>query len=311
MTTLQTARKYEEPLTGEVEPAPYDYATMFKAEGFFARQQNKKRFTLLKGLDGKLRRMLRPGERVFFLTSGTTVTIVEHFFVGWMANYLNMRALVFTTERVLLVQIDAGKKKAKELVAQIPYTALASVKSTWTGNCRIKLMDRSEHNFVNVPKGDRKFLADFLADLVQGTAAPFGTNRPAGIENLCPHCFTHVPAHPPACPSCAGGFKSPKKAGLLSLAFPGLGDWYLGHRGFAVIKILSSGFLWLILIIAPLLTLAGPGKPALNAEYWVTAILLVLAAHLVDAVMTHYFARKGHHPGKLPSSLPPLVPARG
>ena len=34
MITLKSARKYEELLTGDVEPAPYDYATLFKAEGF-------------------------------------------------------------------------------------------------------------------------------------------------------------------------------------------------------------------------------------------------------------------------------------
>jgi hypothetical protein len=285
---------------------------MFKADGFFARQHAKKRLVLLKGLDAKLRRVLRTGERVYFLTSGTTVTLAEHFFVGWMANYLNMRALVFTTERILLVQIDGGKKKAKDLVAQIPYTSLASVKSTWTGSCRIKLMDRSQYNFINVPKGDRKFIAEFLADIVQGTAAPFGNARPAGVENLCPHCFVHVPAHPPACPACTGGFKSPKKAGLLSLVFPGLGDWYLGHRGFAVMEMLSSGLLWLVLVISPLLAPKDPKLPPLDAGYWGTVAVILLFTHGIDATMTHHFARKGHHPDKTPpnlANLPPLVSA--
>jgi hypothetical protein len=313
MITLQSARKYEELLTGEVEPAPYEYATMFKADGFFARQHAKKRFVLLKGLDAKLRRILRAGERVFYVTSGTTVTIAEHFFVGWMANYLNMRALVFTTERVLLIQIDGGKKKAGELVAQIPYTSLASVKSTWSGACRIKLMDRSEHHFVSVPKADRKFIADFLADIVQGTAAPFGGGaRPTGLEHLCPHCFVHVPGHPGACPACTGAFKSPNRAGLLSFIFPGVGDWYLGHRGFAVMEMLSSGFLWLVLVITPLLAPADP-EHSINAGYWGTVGLILFAAHGLDAVMTRHFALKGHHPhGPAPAGgMPPLVsPAR-
>ncbi len=314
MITLQSARKYEDLLSGEVELAPYEYATMFKADGFFARQRAKRRLVLLKGLDAKLRRILRSGERVFYVTSGTTVTIAEHFFVGWMASYLNMRALVFTTERVLLVQIDGGKKKAGELVAQIPYTSLASVKSTWSGACRIKLMDRTEHHFVSVPKADRKFIADFLADIVQGTAAPFANvARPGGLELLCPHCFVPVPGRPAACPACGGGFKSAKRAALMSLVFPGTGNWYLGHRVFGLMEIIITCFWWLGLVVSPLLLASDPAAPTppLAAEYWQSVVLLLLVGHGIDALVTFNFAKKGHYPGKHPVNLPPLVaPAR-
>jgi len=310
MITLQSARKYEELLSGEVEASPYDYATLFKADGYLARQRAKARFKLLKVLDAKLRRVLRPDERVYFVTSGSTMSVSEHFFVGWLAYYLNMRALVFTTDRVLLLQINGGKKKVRHLVAQIPNTALASVKSTWSGSCRIKLMDKRELNFVYVPRGDRKFLAEFLSGIVQGTAAPFTTQQPHGVDNLCPHCFVHVPGFPLACPKCTGRFKSAKKAALLSLAFPGLGHWYLGDRGFAVFETLGGGFFWLSLVIGPLLPSPDPTQPRPDAGYWITAAILIGLMHSIDAVMTHHFARKGHHPdGKAPepAGLPPVI----
>lgn len=305
---VQTAKRFEDLLTGPAEAGPYDYAMMFKADGFFAKQRSKTRFKLLKGIDAKLRRILRPGERVFFMTPGTTVSIGEQLFVGWVAHYLNLRALVFTTDRVLLLAISSSYKAGK-LVSQIPYSAIASVKATWSGTCRVKLLNKQTFDFQRVPKADRKFLAEFLSDIVKGTNAPF--QRVQGLEHLCPHCYTMVPAHPAACPSCAGAFKLPNKAGWLSFIFPGVGDWYLGHRGFAVMEMISSGFLWLLLVIAPILASGDPEFQAPNAEYWGTVCVILLAGHGLDAVMTRHFALKGHHPhGPAPAvAEPPPLPA--
>lgn len=294
MTTVQAAKRYEELLGSDAAPAPYDYGLLFKADGFFARRRSRTRFKLLQGIDARLRRILRPAERVYFLTSGTTVTVAEHFFVGWAAHYINLRALVFTTERVLLLQID-GRKRAHGLVSQLPYANVQQVKATWNGYCQIKLVDGTAYNFLSVPKADRKYLAEFLGDIVKANAAA-ASPAAGGLEHLCPHCFVPVPAHPPGCPACNGRFKSPRQAALRSLLFPGLGDWYLGHRGFAVLELLGSGLMWFALVIAPLIGPPDPELGAPNAGYWVTVGLFIALAHGIDAVMTRHFALKGHHP---------------
>ncbi len=304
---LSAARRYEDLLSGEVEASPYDYAVLFKADGFFARRRAKTRFKLLQSIDPKLTEILRPQERVYWITTGTTVSIAEHFFVGWAAGVLNRRSLIFTTERVLLLEIDV-RTRPRKLVSQIPYAGIASVKSTWNGMCRIKLVNGRTYSFQGVPKADRKFLAEFLAGIVQGTNAPF--QRTLGIEHLCPYCFVSVPGHPPRCTACAGEFKSPKKAGLLSLLFPGVGDWYLGHRGFALLEMFGLGCLWFALVIAPLTAPPDPELGSLEPEYWITAGIILAVAHGIDAMMTHHFARKGHYPhGKPPviPGAPPLV----
>jgi len=305
---LQTAKRYEDLLTGTVDPSPFDYTVMFKAEGYFARRRAKIRFKLLKAIERKLLGILRPQERIYWVTTGTTVTLGEQFFVGWIAYYLNRRALVFTTERVLLLEISRSDKPG-HLVSQIPYTAIASVKSTWNGMCRVKLLNKRTYNFQSVPGADRKFLAEFLAGITQGTNAPF--QRIQGLEHLCPHCYVQVAAHPPACPSCTGGFKSARKAAVMSFIFPGTGNWYLGHRGFAVMEILGTCFTWLILVIAPLLVPDDdPTIEPLAPEYWMTVAVLLLIGHSIDALTTYNFACKGHYPHGAASSQPPrIVPA--
>jgi len=89
----------------------------------------------------------------FYVTWGTTHSPAEQFFTGWIARALNMRAPIFTTERVLLVQINPAKAKVGKLVAQIPYTAIAHVGTTWLGACRIKLMYNRLITFLRMPKG--------------------------------------------------------------------------------------------------------------------------------------------------------------
>src|SRR5665213_2292907 len=134
MTTVESAQDYEELLGASVAASPYEYSTLFKADGFMGRQRCKKRLKLLKGIDFKLRHILERGERVHFVTSGTTISVGERFFVGWLAYYRNRRALVFTSRRILLLHINA-RHRPLELVAQLPYATIASVKPSWNGGC--------------------------------------------------------------------------------------------------------------------------------------------------------------------------------
>ena len=49
---------------------------------------------------------------------------------------------------------------------------------------------------------------------------------------------------PERCSQCAQAFKSGRRAGWLSLAFPGLGDLYLGHRWLGVTEMFGATVAW-------------------------------------------------------------------
>lgn len=301
MITLQTARRYEELLGENVALSSYDYAALFEAKGWMARRRAKNRFKLLQKLDAKLTRVLRPGERVYFVSVGSLNGRGEQFFAGWAAYYINLRALIFTTERVILMQIG-GNKKPRELVSELPYPAIREVKATWTGFCEVVLANGKKHRFSGMPKADRTFLRDFLTSVI-GEAEHSDTfdGRPDGLVHLCPHCFTSVPAWPVSCGACGGGIKSARTAALLSLVFPGLGDWYLGHRGLAAMEMMGTAGLWFLFVVAPLLGIEVEGEVATVDEgHWIAAGVVLGATHLIDSAVTHCFARKGHHPGKAP-----------
>jgi hypothetical protein len=300
MTTLKDARRYEELLGDNVADSPYEYAMLFEAKGWFAKRRAKERFKLMQKIDAKLARVLRPGERVYFVTKGSLASTAEQLFAGQaVAYYINLRAMVFTTERVILMQIGSNLKP-RELVSELPYTSILKVKATWSGMCEVQLANKKKHRFSGMPKADRKYLGKFLSGVVtESSGAAVPDKKSDGMAHLCPHCFTHVPAWPLVCGGCGGGIKSARKAALLSLAFPGLGDWYLGHRFFAVAEMIGTAFLWLVLVIGPLLG-AKPPEDAerISGGYWLFVAVIVGGAHLIDSAVTHSFARKGHHPAK-------------
>ncbi len=305
MITLQTARRYEDLLGEDVAMSSYDYATLFEGKGWFARRRAKARFKLLQKLDAKLTRVLHPEERVYFVSVGSLSSSVEQFFAGWAAYCINLRALIFTTERVILMQVG-GNKKPRELVSELSYTSIREVKATWSGFCEVVLANGKKHRFSGMPKVDRKFLRDFLKDVVAGGGKAGSLGRKSdGLVHLCPHCFTGVPAWPVSCGDCGGGIKSARTAALLSLVFPGLGDCYLGHRGLAVMEMVGTGFLWLVFVVLPLLGVApeGEAEAPIDDAHWIVTAVILGATHLIDSAVTHCFARKGHHPGKPPLAV--------
>lgn len=298
MNTLQNTKRYEALLGTDVEAAPYEFALLFKADGWLARGRAKNRYKLLKAIDPKLRKMLHQDERVYFATSGTTANAAEQFFSGAaMSQAINRRALVFTTERVLLLQIDS-KKRPRELVSQITYASIAEVKATWNGYCQLRFHNKSKLNFIGVPKADRKQLAGLLGDMLKAGEAPTSAVSGLALEHLCPHCFVPVPGHPESCPHCQGRFKLARTAMLRSLLFPGLGDLYLGHRAFAGLEMLGAAIFWYVMVVAPLAGIADENGKVTQTDtvYWGIAALMIAGMHGLDAIMTRQFALKGHHP---------------
>jgi hypothetical protein len=78
----------------------------------------------------------------------------------------------------------------------------------------------------------------------------------------------------------------------LSFLFPGMGDLYLGHRGFAALELTVAACFWLALLALALDPSLGPGA------FYLTAGLVVLFMHGADAIATRHIARGGLYPAR-------------
>lgn len=280
---VQRARGYED-LLKVGEDGPYVFSQMFDTEGWRARSRAKRRFKLLRRIDPALRPMLRDGERVFFVSRGVAhPSVLEWYFLGAALYYMNQRAIVLTNQRILLLQID-WRMRPKAMRNQIDYASIAGFKNTVLGNTRISFHSGGHVLLTGLPRADRKWLArTFDRMLGKLDAAPARTE----LEHLCPQCFWPVREQSASCPACARPFKSPRRAALLSLVFPGAGDLYLGHNAFAYLELLGATGIWL--------GAAALGfDPSVGVlEGIVLVCFIVVFAHGFDAFTTHRIAKKG------------------
>jgi hypothetical protein len=144
--------------------------------------------------------------------------------------------------------------------------------------------------------GVKRTEARQLRGLLDSTATKKG-----GWQNLCPRCFTATDGAPLACEKCGEVFKSPKKAALRSLLFPGLGDFYLGYHKYATLEIIGATLLWALFLSTLVRAVMAKGLEGAL----VAAPLLALLAfiHIGDALLTQAKAKTGLHSqdGTLPT----------
>lgn len=296
MMNIADARRFQELLEWQDHGLPYHFDKIFPTEGWGAKSLCKRKLKLLQKTDSVIRAMLEEGEEVLYITSGVQTSFAESYFLGWLMYLINRRAFVFTSRRILLIQIKTSDKPSV-LRAEIAYAALSEMKGTGLGSFQVKFNNRRKLIFTSIPRKDRKLLAEMVAFIREGVVTEPDTTH--DVQNLCPSCFAKVYGFPPACSECSVPFKSPGKAGWLSFIFPGLGDFYLGqHRFFACIELCFTLFIWAAIVLPLLFGVGGDEAGGSRGEGLIAALVIVIFVHGVDALGVRHVARKGIYPGK-------------
>ncbi len=291
---LDTIKTPAELLAIDDQEPKYSFAEFIKQGTFSERRLAKKKLKLLKAIDPAVRAITDDDEQVFYVTSGLRVSSFEQLFIGWISYYYNLMAFVFTTKRVLLIHLKGNKRGT--YLGSLEYVDIRQVKASFTGNFFLKLLNGKTVLFTRIPKADRVFVRDFVNALLDPAARK--DKRAPGIRHLCPSCFSELLRVPAACPECRSAFKQPRKAALLSLLLPGLGDLYSGHKFLGAMEMMVMLFVWTGFIAEAVESLRAGESMA----YALTPLLvLFIFVHPLDAIKAHYLTNKG---------LLPLTPVR-
>jgi len=257
------------------------------------RRRDRKRAEMLRKAEPVLRRVLNPMEVVRFATNGVRQLTWWLLTAGSMNPFANRTTLVLTDRRVLLIHTDS-KQRPRMFANQLP---LERIRSTSGRNSYIFIRSGREQLMFH---GVKRSEARVLKSLLDSTATKDG-----GWQQLCPQCFAATDDAPPRCARCGEEFKSPKKAALRSLIFPGLGDFYLGYRKYAVLEVLGASLLWALFLstFIPAVTRRGIDGVLVAGPIFA----LVAFIHIGDALLTGAKARTGLHSkdGKLPTGFEP------
>lgn len=274
-------------LFDELGDHPYYYPQIFtKTEGWGAKGAIKNKVALLKKLEPLFEKLLFPGEEVRFVTRGTYCSFAEQYFLGWMAYMINQTVFLYTNYRIVMMNSNS-QGKPLQMKWHIPYDQIAkfSAGGFFSVSTVFKLKDRKKLTFSGTPKADRKELKEFVTDMVsRAESEEFHMPHFQGRDNLCPECFQPVEPGAPKCAKCEEEFIKPSRPALMSLALPCLGDFYMGHYGLACVEILGYLVTWGVFFA--LMADEGP-----KAAVFVLPFLV--AAHVVDSLLTLHMAKKG------------------
>ncbi|MGB5695323.1 MAG: hypothetical protein WBM46_06725 [Polyangiales bacterium] len=252
-------------------------------------RRDRKRAEMLHKAEPVLRRVLHPLEVVRFATNGVRQLTWWLLTAGSMNPFANRTTLVLTDRRVLLIHTDS-KQRPRMFANQLP---LDRIRATSGRNSYIFIRTGREQLMFH---GVKRSEARQLRGLLESTAINRG-----GWQNLCPHCFTAIEGAPPTCENCGEKFKSPRKAALRSLFFPGLGDFYLGYRTYAVLEIIGAAFVWALFLSTLVPAVMQRGMEGVLVAGPFFALLAFI--HVGDALLTRAKAQTGLHSkdGALPT----------
>ena len=261
------------------------------------KRRDRKRAEMLRKAEPVLQRALNPMEVVRFTTNGVRQLTWWLLTAGSMNPFANRTTLVLTDRRVLLIHTDS-KQQPRMFANQLP---LDRVRVTSGRNSYIFIRTGREQLMFH---GVKRSEARQLKGLLEATATKKG-----GWQNLCPRCFTATDDAPLSCEKCGEEFKSPKKAALRSLLFPGLGDFYLGYRKYAMLEIMGAGLLWALFVSTLVPTVMAKGLEGAIVAGPLLALLAII--HTGDALLTRAKAKTGFHSrdGTLPTGEQRLEPA--
>lgn len=252
-------------------------------------RRDRKRAEMLRRAEPVLKLALDPLEVVRFATNGVRQLTWWLLTAGSMNPFANRTTLVLTDRRVLLIHTDS-KQRPRMFANQLP---LDRIRATSGRNSYIFIRTGREQLMFH---GVRRSEARQLRGLLEST-----TTKKGGWQNLCPRCFTAIEGAPPRCGECGEEFKSPKKAALRSLFFPGLGDFYLGYRKYAILEMIGASVVWGLFLstLVPAVTRRGIEGVLVAGPFFA----LLAFIHVGDALLTRAKAQTGLHSkdGALPT----------
>lgn len=278
----------------------YRWETLFaRLEGWGVKGYIQRKQKLITNSASVLQRMLKPGEEVLYVGKGVYASFLEQYFMGaLMANLVNQTVFVLTNLRLIMLHSDT-KGVPGHTYWNIYYSQIKTFKASWTGSVNLVLNDGTSLKFSGFEKLDRSQMpAVFEKAVADYRALGFNPVVSQSRENVCSHCFEIVPKSQYQCGRCQSQYWTPAEIALRSLIFPSWGDFIMGHTAAAVLEIVGYLITWGILLIMFVGAITEGGEAIIGAM--IAAVFLLGMAHVGDAVLTYFVARKGLHLKKAP-----------
>ena len=254
-------------------------------KGNYKSRKNLFKVKILMSVHAALTGILNEGEHVLSVGKGVAYYPSELLLGnGWLTMLYNHYAIVCTTRRVVLINVNHRVNRPTHYFFQLPYEDIKSVKRGWFGTgLTITRIKGTRRIFNGIKAYQSKELKKVIESMEK--TPEDAENSKEGLEFLCPSCFVPLAKGLHRCPQCSTAFKSSTSASLRSLLLPGLGDIYLGHRFLGAMELMGSLIVWGIIVS---LMLTGERNGLFSA------LFLLMIYNGVDGLVTYHMAKKGY-----------------
>lgn len=278
------------------DAARYNMTELLKAtkKGKYKTRINKFKVKILEAVKPTLDRMLREDEQVLGVACGLAYYLIEMLFGnGVLTMIYNRYAVVATNHRLLMINTNYRMTQTRHYLFQFTYDEIKKIsRGLFRTSLTMTLQNGKRRTITSMKSATTAQLLNLIKPRLDLQKTPVAA---ADIKsNLCPACFTPLGRGLVQCPSCRAAFKTPAGAALRSLALPGLGDFYLGHRFLGCVEMAGSLVVWLFALS---MLLQG------GTEGTVIGALMLVFVNGFDALLTLYMAKKGYILAKKQTAL--------
>lgn len=282
----------------------YELDSVFPdVNGWFVSGPIRRKHKLIRRVEPTLEHILRRGEVVLYVSKGVQYSFWEQYFLGALAaTLINQTVFVLTNVRLLLLHSNTWGTP-KDMSWMIYYSQISKFKSGWFGAIVVELKDGRTYKFGGFTGGDRKQMPKVFRQVANSyKERGFEPTVSQSRENLCYYCYSIVEKNEYHCSKCGAEYWLPSAIAFRSLIFPSWGDLLMRHYIVGLMELIGYAASWTIIAA---IWFGILNRPAADTESIVVAlvftVLILGPAHVMDAWLTYYIARKGLNRKRAPN----------
>lgn len=240
-----------------------------------------------------LRRVLEPGETIFYIASAQVMpgAVAQFFGGGWHAYSLPRTMFIATDRRIIALRLR--KKLASwnwnQGIQGVRWGDLSALKTGGLISRTLTLAFRNggKRDYWRFESGDMKKLAQIFEAMKAQAVSE--TSAAGAMQSLCPKCLAALSPQHYKCASCGTEFKDEKTLWQRGLMIPGGASLYVGANGLGVLRGIFEALITLSIILSVIRLIGSAGNHDLQ-EQIVTQIVLECFVLFLDKCLAFYLA---------------------
>jgi hypothetical protein len=263
------------------------------AKGREKKKIRKRATEALSSVGDVLRRVLEPGETIFYIAAAQAMpgALAQFFGGGWHMYSLPRTLFIVTDRRIIALRL---RKKMtgwnwNRGIQTARWGDLSGVKAGGSLSRTLMLTFRNgeKRPYWRFASGDAKKLALLTETLRMHASGE--TSAAGGMVSLCPKCLAALSPKHYKCASCGAEFKDEKTLWQRGLMIPGGASLYVGASGLGVLRAIFEAVITLSILFSALSLFRASGNPEVQGRI-MTGIVFECMILILDKLLAYYLA---------------------